>query len=303
MKKSGQQPFLPWLKQQYGGLVSWTYRIFFITYLILIGAMTLKDTTMWTHASYLPRTPQPVIAASLVLLCGFAAYSGIRAIAVSSGILLPFVIIFGDFVMSANLPAKNYSLLTPMLENGWAPLLKGSMDVGGGLAELIIILLIQHHMKSRVRLWSLYLLALFLILLVFGPVTGAIAEFGPFEAAELRYPAYEEWRLVTIGKYIRHVDFLSIYQWLSGAFVRLALSILLLVEIFTNSNRTKRRVVWLVCLCAGMEGLAILPVSDMQYFSFLARIYLPGSLWMTTAALLVLPGLTLISRKNRGGIA
>jgi hypothetical protein len=28
MKKSGQQPFLPWLKQQYGGLVGWTYRIF-----------------------------------------------------------------------------------------------------------------------------------------------------------------------------------------------------------------------------------------------------------------------------------
>jgi hypothetical protein len=73
--------------------------------------MTLKDTTMWTYASCLPRTPQQVIAASLILLCGFAAYSGIRAIALSPGILLPFVIIFGDFVISGDTAIDASSLL------------------------------------------------------------------------------------------------------------------------------------------------------------------------------------------------
>src|SRR5690606_22187538 len=141
-------------------------------------------------------------------------------------ILLPFVIVFGDFVMTANLPAKNYSLILPIAEHGWQPVFLGGLYVGGGLVELIVILLLQQELKKKVALWKLWLLSLFLVLLVFGPVLGAIAEFGPAEAARLRYPAFEEWRLVTIGNYIRHVDFFSIFQWLSGAFVRIAVSLL-----------------------------------------------------------------------------
>ncbi|MFC0212870.1 endospore germination permease [Paenibacillus chartarius] len=280
MKKTHQQQIVIWLRENYGTMASIVFRIFFITYLFLIVVLTVKDTTVWTHASYLPRTPQLVLSASLVVLCGFAAQSGLRPLAIASGILLPFVVIFGDFVMSANLPKKNYTLLTPIMEYGAGPVLKGCVYVGGGLAELIIILLFQHRIKSNIRPWSLCLLGIFLILLVFGPVTGAIAEFGPFEASKLRYPAYEEWRLVSIGKYIRHVDFLSIYQWLSGAFVRVSISLLLLIELLPGSRNKNGKLVWLTILGIFILVLVELPISDMQYARFLKQVYLPLSLYM-----------------------
>lgn len=298
MKRTGQEPLLLWLNRHWGRIASGTVRAFFIIYLFLIAVMTLKDTTMWTHTSYLPRTPEPVVSASLVLVSVFAVHFGIRTIAVASGILLPFVIVFGDFVMSANLPQKNYALLTPILEHGWEPALRGTMYVGGGLAELFILLLFQHRLKSDVRPWSLYLLASFLVLLVLGPVTGAISEFGPYEAAELRYPAYEEWRLVKIGKYIRHVDFLSIYQWLSGAFVRIALSMFLLLELLTVSHK-KYRAAGSALLGLALVILVELPVSDMQYTAFLKRYYLPGSLWGVTGMLLLLFLLTSLTTRKR----
>jgi spore germination protein (amino acid permease) len=278
MRRTKQQQILTWLYERYGIVASSFFRAFFVLYLFLISVMTIKETSMWTHASYLPRTPTIVVGATLVLLCGYAAYAGLRSIAIASGFLLPLVILFGDFVMSANIPKKNYTLLTPMLENGISPILQGCMYVGGGLAEFIILLLIQHHLTSKVRLWSIWTMCAFLILLVFSPVTGAIAEFGPYEAAELRYPAFEEWRLVSIGKYIRHVDFLSIHQWLSGAFVRIALAIFMLIELLAVGCNKKTWAIWTVILCLAILFIASLPVSDMQYLRLLRNYYLPGSL-------------------------
>ncbi|OAS18726.1 GerAB/ArcD/ProY family transporter [Paenibacillus oryzisoli] len=298
MRKTNQQPLFPWLTHHYGRVICGAYRILFIVYLFFIIIMTLKETTMWAHYSFLPRTPQWALSISLVLVSCFAAKYGIQTIAIASGILLPFVVIFGDFVMSANLPQKKYSLLTPVIENGIGPVIHGSLYIGGGLVELIIILLFQHQIKSKVRLWSLYVLACFLVLLILGPVTGAIAEFGPFEAAELRYPAYEEWRLVTIGKYIRHIDFLSIYQWLSGAFARIAISMFLLIEMMTITTYKKYSALWLLLLSIVIVVLVELPISDMQYTSFLKGYYLPGSLWGATIVLVTLFLLVLFSKKK-----
>lgn len=304
MRLTRQQPLLPWLRRHFGKLASGLTRFIFAVYLLFVCVMTLKDTINWTHNSYLPRTPLLALAISLVLLCAMAAWCGIQAIAVTAGILLPFVIMFGDFVMSANLPAKNYSLLMPMFEHGWHPVLQGGLYVGGGLAELIVILLLQQQLKRDVGLWKMWLLSLFLVLLVFGPVAGAIAEFGPDEAAKLRYPAFEEWRLVTIGTYIRHVDFLSIFQWLSGAFIRIAVSLLLLAELLSggNSDSSRKRAhsIWIAILAVASIVIVELPISDMQYVIFMRRFYLPVSFWAMIGVVIVLFGLAWIANRERG---
>jgi spore germination protein KB len=303
MRNTNQQPIMSWLKEHYGKALSWGARIFFIIYLSFISAITLKETIVWTHVSYLPRTPKIVLSLSMVLVCIYAVHVGIRAITIAAGILLPLVIIFGDFVMSANLPAKDYTLMTPILENGIAPVLRSDIYIGGGLVELVIILLLQHQLKSRVRLWSLWLLGFFLVGLVFGPVTGAIAEFGPFEAAKLRYPAYEEWRLVKIGDYIHHVDFLSIYQWLSGAVIRISIALYLLVDMLEIQQKKHRRM-WIYFLGFVLVIIVALPISDMHYLLFLKQIYFPASLSLVlllSLGLLVLVFLATYKREKHNG--
>lgn len=65
-------------------------------------------------------------------------------------------------------------------------------------------------------------------------------EFGPAEAATQRYPAYEEWRLATIGRFIEHLDFLSIYQWLTGAFVRIGFILFIVIELLGLAKQKKK---------------------------------------------------------------
>ncbi|MBO9598900.1 MAG: endospore germination permease [Cohnella sp.] len=301
MKRTRQQALIPWLRNRFGPFASWSMRIVFLIYLLFISATTLKDTVTWTHGTYLSRTPEFVLSLSLMLLCFSASRLGIRAIAFVAGILLPFVVIFGDFVMSANLPRKDYKLLTPMLEDGIMPVLAGSMYVGGGLAELVILLLLQHQLKKNVRYWSLALLGVFLGMLIFGPVTGAISEFGPAIAASLRYPAFEEWRLVKIGRYIQHIDFLSIYQWISGAFIRISVAIYLMVEMMTDGKRSddKRSVITLACVCIALIALMGMPFSDMQYLSLMKNVYLPLSLVLATGVTVILFLLALIPERTK----
>jgi spore germination protein (amino acid permease) len=297
MKKTQQVPIITWLQQHFGSGAAWAVRVYFILYLFMIAAITLKETTTWTKVSYLNRTPLLFLASTLLIVCYFAARWGFRAITISSGILLPFVILFGDFVMSANLPKKNYSLLLPILENGWTPVLHSAVFILGGLAEIIIILLFQHKLKSRVRLDVWLFLGLFLIVLIIGPVTGAIAEFGPFEAADLRYPAYEEWRLVSIGKYIQHVDFLSIYQWLSGAVIRIALSIFLITDLLPLRTIHTRN--WtLLGVTIMLLLIAILPISDIMYLQFMKNIYFPISLFASLLMTLIIVILLMVNKRR-----
>lgn len=301
MKRTQQRAILLWLRERYGPMASMLMKLLFLTYLFFIAAITLKETVTWTHGTYLPRTPELALLLSLIVLCFFASRAGIRAIAIVAGILLPFVILFGDFVMSANLPRKDYVLLTPLLEDGWLPVLGGCLYVGGGLAELVILLLLQHQVKKQLRFWSMALLGAFLVGLILGPVTGAIGEFGPVVAASLRYPAFEEWRLVTIGRYIQHVDFLSIYQWLSGAFIRISVAVYLMAELITDGKPSgdKWSILSLMGVYVTLIILSSMPFSDMQYLSFLKTVYLPASLGLATAVLGILFLLVLIPKRSK----
>ncbi|MBP1989959.1 GerAB/ArcD/ProY family transporter [Paenibacillus eucommiae] len=298
IRKTKQQPIIEWIEQRYGSFTGFLFRVVFILFFVSINLMTLKDTTTWTDIFYLPATPTWVIASSMTLLCFFAAKFGIRAIGITSGILLPFVVIFGDFVMSANLPKKDYSILMPMFENGIQPAIQGMTFVGGGLVELIILLCIHQHIASKIRLSHLIVLGCILVILILGPLTGSIAEFGPFEAAKQRYPAYEEWRLVTIGRYIQHVDFLSMYQWLAGSFIRISITMLLFVELL-GIRTQKNRNTALILTAAGMIIFTQLPISDMRFMQFLSAVYFPVSLWTMLSVSCLLFILVMIKSKAK----
>ncbi|XRD23741.1 hypothetical protein AABM34_14730 [Lysinibacillus fusiformis] len=60
------------------------------------------------------------------------------------------------------------------------------------------------------------------------------------EASKQRYPAYEEWGLVTIGRYIEHLDFFSIYQWLTGTFIRVSFLLYIVADLLKMTGDPKR---------------------------------------------------------------
>ncbi|MED1915440.1 endospore germination permease [Bacillus thuringiensis] len=297
-KKTENEHLFQWMKKTYGSPLYFVLALLTCVYCFTIATMTMTDTITWINLSFAPETPLEVHTILFAVLCLVNAMFGIRSIAITSSVLLPFVVLLGFFVMSTNFPNKDYSLLLPIMENGMPPVLKGMMYAGTGFVELLLFLFLKHHLQSKVPYYQLFILAFVMIGLTFGPTLGAIVEFGPDKAGKLRYPAYEEWRLANIGLYIEHLDFLSIYQWFSGAFTRISLSLLLIVEILMIPYG-KKRIWWLIGLFFFSSALSLYPISAIQYYSLLSKQVMPSLLVLALSLSVIFALLTAFAPRRK----
>ncbi|OZB91266.1 spore gernimation protein [Paenibacillus sp. XY044] len=266
-------------------------------YLFAICTITTRDTVYWIHQTFSPETPILVFALIFLFISVVNAYLGIQSIANTSSVLLPIVVLLGFFVMFSNTPHKDYSLLKPLLAHGMQPVWSGVIYVGAGFAEVIMLFFMHHHIKTRLSYLSFMIIILLLAGLTMGPLIGAITEFGTDEAAKLRFPAYEEWRLLTIGRYIEHLDFFSVYQWFSGAFIRISLSMFLILDAFRIHS--KKGKFWMLgCLYAVIIFLSTMPISDQVFMKIMANYLLPLTLWGVLAFSVIMAGLILLARRR-----
>jgi spore germination protein KB len=269
-----------------------------IIYILFLAIITLLDTFSFINTFYLELTPKIVVIISILSVCFYNSLKGLRSIGLISGVLLPAIVIFGFFVMTANFENKDYSLLKPFLENGYFPIWNGLTCILAGLTEIISILFVQHHLKQKLHFKYLLFLGIALIGLIIGPLTGAIAEFGPFKSENQRFPAFEEWRLVSLGVYIEHLDFLALYQWLSGAYIRISFLIFLVPELL-NIEKEKRRIFFVIGLYIIVLLVVFIPIGDITYFRLLENWILPLSFWFVFGVSILLFFLALLKR-NRG---
>src|SRR5690606_26193713 len=84
-KKTEQANILSWLRTQAHPALAMLLLLPFLVFLLTNAFVTLKEVTLWTKVSYLPETPVLVTALSLLGLCVYSAFKGIRSIAICSG--------------------------------------------------------------------------------------------------------------------------------------------------------------------------------------------------------------------------
>lgn len=303
MNTSRREPLLHWVRRHFGPIASGAVGVALFVYLLSSAMISLKDTVTWVDATFLPDTPGFVIGAALSVLCFFAAFAGLWPIAVCAGMLLPFVLMLEEFVVFANLPFKNYRHLMPVLENGMNPVWNGLVYAASGIAEISLVLLVQHRLKAGVRrrtiLWTLAVI----VFLILQELVDSTVNFGPAEAAVQRYPSFEQWGLVTMGKSVSHLDFLSIYEWLSGSFIRISLGLYLAIELAHAKKKAARKLV-LGAMVAAMAAVPLLPVNDSLFQRFLRQTYYPCSLVLVAAVVALLLVFSAIVRaKERGRTA
>lgn len=239
-KQIGKTPFREWLSERVGKVWEKIIIYIFVVYLMLIAAFTLRETMQWVKVTFLPETPEMLLLFVYIALCIFLATTGVQGIVIVNVIVLVGVVFLGFFVAFVNIKVKDYELLLPFLEHGISPVLYAGVYPASGFVELFFILLIQNQIKEHIK-WPYFGVIVFILLgLTLGPLVGALAEFGPTEAKNQYYPAYEEWRLASIGRFVEHVDFFSIYQWLTGAFMRIGFILFMIIHLLRLDGQRKR---------------------------------------------------------------
>lgn len=297
-KKLQTKSLFEWLTLHYSEWLSKFIAIIISCFLLLAGWVTIKETVLWTNETYLFRTPIIFIALLLLASSFYIAYGKLNVIAICAGILLPLVILFGIFVFIATIPEKNYNLIAPVLvENNWQDVFLGAFFSFGSLTELLLIILLQHQVTKTIKPKHFIVLITFLIILTIGPLLDTIAIFGVEEASTMRYPTFFQWRIVGIGNYFNHLDFLAIYQWLSSTCIRLAL-ILYLITHALNMKDNKKRIWVQASICSIYIISVLVPISDEAFLSFLANYYYLGSSIFGVAFVLIIMLFIKFSRKE-----
>ena len=228
-----------WLTETIGKVPSVVIRYIIAIFLLILSVFTMVEVLEWISATFLPKTPLVLLLLTYSILCVLLATSNLQSIVTVNALVLFWVIIFGFFVAFTNLQVKDYTLLRPFLEHGIQPVLQSAIYPASGFLELSLLLFVQHRVKDPFRWYHFAIMMLILLGLTIGPLVGAITEFGPDEAAKQLYPAYEEWGLVSIGRFFEHLDFFSIYQWLTGAFIRIGLLLFIAIDLLGMTGDRK----------------------------------------------------------------
>ncbi|MEY9977684.1 endospore germination permease [Lysinibacillus sp. RC79] len=239
-KKTNQEPIRDWLDGKIGKTGSTIVIYIIVIYLLILAAFTMVETLQWVNTTFLPQTPVIILLLIYTILCLLLVTTSLQTMVILNVFVLFGVIVFGFFVAFTNIQVKEYELLRPFFEHGFQPVIKGMIYPASGFIELVMLIFLQHQFKERLR-WYHFAIMLFILMgLTLGPLMAAIAEFGPTEAAKQRYPAYEEWGLVSIGRYIEHLDFFSIYQWLTGTFIRVSFLLYIIADLLKMTGDPKQ---------------------------------------------------------------
>ncbi|TDL75259.1 spore gernimation protein [Rhodococcus qingshengii] len=276
VKNSPNEGFFSMIAQRLGKGFSILFSIPVMLFLFLSAFITLRDLMIWLKAYFLGETAVFVISFILILACFLVTLAGVKSMAISSGLLLPLVMLLGIFIALTNTTVKDPHLLFPILADGYVPVLKGVIYVLSGLLEIYIVILLQPFSQKQIKFKHLFILLTALTGLIFGPLSAAIMEFGPTEAAHFRYPAYEQWRVLSIGEYISHLDFFALYQWLAGALIRIGLFMYLLGTFFSKKMKHYRlnpKLVGVIYLI--LFGLMLLKVESYYFYFAIYKYFLP----------------------------
>ncbi|MEA0566040.1 endospore germination permease [Lysinibacillus irui] len=239
-KKTKQESIRDWLNEKIGKIGSTIIIYAIIIFLMVMTAFTMVETLQWVNTTFLPQTPVIILLVIYIFLCILLVTTSLQTIVILNVFVLFGVVVLGFFVAFTNIQVKDYELLRPFFEHGLQPVFRGMIFPASGFIELLILLFLQHQYKEQIRWYHFAIMLAILVGLTLGPLIGAITEFGPSEAAKQRYPAYEEWGLVTIGRYIEHLDFFSIYQWLTGTFIRVSFLLYIVADLLKMTGDKKR---------------------------------------------------------------
>ncbi|MEG0260288.1 MAG: endospore germination permease [Lysinibacillus sp.] len=299
--QSKQQPIKEWLKQKIGQVGASIVLYSTAVYLIILAAVTMVEALQWVVTTFLPRTPILLLLIVFTILCIYLVTTNLQTIVMVNFFVLSVVVVLGFFVAFTNIQVKDYELLQPFFEHGLSPVLKGMVFPASGFVEVLMLLFIQHQIKDRMKWYHFTVIILILMGLTIGPLIGAITEFGPNEAAKQLYPAYEEWGLVQIGRFIEHLDFFSIYQWLTGAFIRIGF-ILFVVSDILNISGDKKRIWEFIAPPFFFMCLGLFLMNEPLFLDFKGKYLLTATVIFFFILSVILGIAAIISKKSSNNI-
>lgn len=195
-----------------------------VWFAVQAAALVAREFGELMVASLMPETPLSVFIIIQVWLVCSAVRNGIEVIARVNEFWLP--ILLGATFLIVALVAKDadWSMLRPVMAEGWAPVLRGSYAPAAWMGETVILLYAMACLNQPKESTPALLKGMVAagLLLTLGAVVN-IAVFGPEQVGRQVFPTLNLSRLVDVARFITRIESLTVILWLVGTLVKMAL--------------------------------------------------------------------------------
>lgn len=269
--------YLPKVLGYPGYLVSAIYVLYYFTVVVF----TIRVTTDWMVDTILFETPSWVMGALYMAAVLYVAAGGLDVLARLNQFTLPLLTFLGIIVSVGTMQAKDYSLLTPLFEHGWGPVLAVTSLGLGYYGETSVLAMFTAFVRPGDRKFLLrsYILALlFIVTTLTGPLAGSIATLGYRLALNMEYPTFQHWLMVSFARFFERTDLFAVHQWLAGAYPRCGLYLLMAALGLRQMAGNSGRLNLILPVLAGLVVLAaeLLFPTRPGFNNFVQNIYLPA---------------------------
>jgi spore germination protein KB len=202
-----------------GRAVGWLIVFYFFHDLTL----SVRGFGEFYNSAIAPRTPILVYLIGIIILAVYAIRSGVEVLARTNQLLLAFLIPLGITASLLTIKNKDYLNLLPVMEYGVKPALGGMVSLMSLFTTIFVLGMVFPFVRSTRNLKRNSLIAMALLVVMFiGPLTGAIATFGPERSIGLNFPTFLMIRDIKVGQ-LQRLDLIAVLLWSLGSFGKVVL--------------------------------------------------------------------------------
>lgn len=223
-KRFPDQVFTEYLPEIIGKLPGKILAVFYAAVFIHITSVMVVEGAQFIETDFLVQTPLLVLEIVLAGVAVYGVYQGIEVVARHNEIVFPIFVLSITTLIIFVVKDINYNNYLPFLENGFLPVLKGSLTPGAWRGEVFIILMLFPFLNQKEEgLKVAVAMVLIAGIFVTGVVATTIGVFGDLYTSRLTYPGNTLARYISIAGILERMELVIVIIWVAGVIVKLSI--------------------------------------------------------------------------------
>lgn len=203
----------------YGKFLGKIITVLYIWYSIHLGGLVLRNFSEYIQIVSLPETPRFVLTMLLGIICIYIVKSGIEVIGRWSILMAFIIILIQIFLNTLSIPKMDFSILKPVLYNGFNPVMKSASNIFSfPFGETVLFMTVLGALKSKGSTFKVYNISLLIgaVIILIATIRN-ITVLGIETSLILYFPVHGAISLIDIGDFLQRVEVsISVIYLISG---------------------------------------------------------------------------------------